>query len=96
MHVIVDSSLKDIDEIIIRKRPDRWDLTVQVEQGKEALDFPYPDKRECDHVIYCTAGNGMWFPPGQKAWQRLMKNINSLAEEEARKVNVVICGTDEF
>ena len=88
--------LKDIDEIIIRKGPDDWDLTVEVHAGKEALDSEYPDEKGFDHVIYCSSGNGMWKPPNKPAWNKLMKNIDNLAQEEAQKVNVVLCGTDEI
>ena len=82
MHVLGDSLMEHIDEIILRKEPKNWILTIQITTGgKEPLDFKFPAEKNYDHVIYCTAGNGMYKPFGKPAWQTLAKNIKSLGEE---------------
>ena len=89
--------MEHIDEIIIRKEPKNWILTIQITTGgKEPLDFKFPAEKNYDHVIYCTAGNGMYKPFGKPAWQTLAKNIKSLGKEEHRKVNVILVGSDEI
>ena len=89
--------MKRTDKIILRNKPKNWNLTIQFDvKGTEALDYKYPEEKDYDHVIYCSAGNGMHKPFGKKAWNKLKNKIECLAEEEARKVNVVLCGTDEF
>ena len=60
--------MKRIDEIIIRNTPTNWILTIQINEGKEALGVPYPDKPDYDHVIYCSSGNGIWKPKDKPAW----------------------------
>ena len=86
MHVIADSLMNDINHIIIRNGPTDWDLTVEIVDGEHALDVPYPEDKECDHVIYCTSGNGMWKPPGKPAWKKLVNNI-----EDLDPAKVVVC-----
>ena len=98
-HLMKHSLVKRIDEIIIRNKPTNWILTIEIdEKGNEALDYKYPDEAGVlyDHVIFCSAGNGMHKPLGKPAWKKLKKNIERLAEEEARKVNVIPVGTDEI
>ena len=69
MHVIADSLLKDIDGIIHERKPRNWILTFDVIEGKEALDMPCPqDLDGYDHIIICSAGNGMWKPLNGPAW----------------------------
>ena len=83
MHVIADSLLKDIDGKIHERKPRNWILTFDVNEGKEALDIPCPDNLDLyDHIIICSAGNGMWKPLGKPAWKRLVNNINSLDPEK--------------
>ena len=65
-------------------------------EGREALEYEYPVEKDYDHVIYCSSGNGMHKPLGKPAWQKLKKNIERLGEEEARKVNVILVGSDEI
>ena len=97
MHIFGDSLMRRIDEIILRNKPENWNLTIQFEEkGMEALDYKYPDDKDYDHVIYCSAGNGMYKPFGKPAWTKLEKNIKLLGKQEPRKVNVILVGTDEI
>ena len=82
VHIFGDFLMRRIDEIILRNKPENWNLTIQFEEkGMEALDYKYPDDKDYDHVIYCSAGNGMYKPFGKPAWQTLAKNIKSLGKE---------------
>ena len=96
MHVSADSLMKNIDQIIIGNGPTDWDLTVEIGEGGEALDVQYPEEKGYDHVIYCSSGNGMYKPFGKPAWKKLENKIQLLADEEARKVNVILVGSDEI
>ena len=76
MHVIGDSLMKHIDEIIIKNKRTNWILTIEFdEKGNEALDYRYPEDKDYDHVIYCSSGNGMHKPLGKPAWEKLENNI---------------------
>ena len=97
MHIFGDSLMRRIDEIILRNKPENWNLTIQFEEkGMEVLEYKYPDDKDYDHVIYCSAGNGMYKPFGKPAWTKLEKNIKLLGKQEPRKVNVILVGTDEI
>ena len=86
-----------IDKIILRKMPKNWILTIQFnEEGREALEYKYPEEGDYHHVIYCSAGNGMYKPFGKPAWKKLENKIKLLADEEPRKVNVILVGSDEI
>ena len=82
-----------LDNIIAQSGPTDWDWTFNITERKEALDLPYPEGEEYDHVIYCSSGNGMWKPPGNPAWKKLVNNIQDL---DPAKVVVVLVGTDEI
>ena len=89
--------MEHIDEIILRKEPKNWILTIQFEEkGTEVLVHKYPEDKDYDHVIYCSAGNGMYKPFGKPAWTKLEENIKLLGKQEPRKVNVILVGTDEI
>lgn len=45
--------------------------------------------QEHDHIIYCSAGNGMW----KQCWDDVVKNVNSF---DTRKVTVVLLGTADY
>ena len=85
--------MKHIDGIIIKSSPPNWILTIEVNEGKEALGVSYPHPNDYDHVIFCSAGNGIWKPKDKPAWRRLAKNIDSL---DPAKVVVVLVGSDEI
>lgn len=85
--------MNGLDNIIVQSGPTDWDWTFNITEGKEALDLPYPEGEEYDHVIYCSSGNGMWKPPGKPAWKKLVNNIQDL---DPAKVVVVLVGTDQI
>ena len=85
--------MKGLDEIIVQSGPTDWAWTFDIAEGKEALDVSYPEEEEYDRVIYCTSGNGMYKPPGQKSWKKL---VNTIEDLDPAKVVVVLVGDDEI
>ena len=89
-----DSVMQDLEKIFVKIRPDlQW--TFEASEGKEALQIPCDAAKaaEYDHVIYCSAGNGIWKPTDGPAWKKLMRNIEALDPE---KVVVVLLGTADL
>ena len=86
--------MQDLEKIFVEARADlRW--TFEASEGKEALQIPCDAAKaaEYDHVIYCSAGNGLWKPTDGPAWKKLMRNIEALDPE---MVVVVLLGTADL
>lgn len=88
--VIGDSFIRGLEKIFNNSLvKTQW--RVDSNNGCEALTIPLEEAmpREYDHIIFCSAGNGLW----KKVWGDAAKNISQL---DPKKTSVVFIGSNEF
>eukprot|EP00929_Paragymnodinium_shiwhaense_P034332 TRINITY_DN18703_c0_g3_i1.p1 TRINITY_DN18703_c0_g3~~TRINITY_DN18703_c0_g3_i1.p1 ORF type:complete len:270 (-),score=43.79 TRINITY_DN18703_c0_g3_i1:20-829(-) len=93
VHIVGDSMLRGMQRIFRTEYGcSKW--LVDNFDGAEPLgvDLEAEKMQEFDHVVFCTAGNGMWPKGKQRKWEPVERNIQSF---DPRHVSVIFLGSAE-